>query len=241
MDSVKLFCFPYAGGSAMIYKKWRSLLRAQIEIIPVELAGRGKRIAEPLYPSLGAMVDDVYSIIEKQLHDSPYAIFGHSMGSMIAYQIAQRIRNNDGISSPSHLFFSGRGAPHIIRTDQKKFSKMPMEEFKKELINLGGTVPEFFDYPDLLEILLPMLKNDFFLAETLLCKNGEVYPLPYNITVLAGKEEDLTTEQVEGWRRHTSANCDIHYVDGGHFFINSSTDVVTEIINKTLTSNVLAP
>jgi surfactin synthase thioesterase subunit len=219
----------------MIYKKWRPHLHQDIELIPVELAGRGKRITEPLYSTFDDVIDDVYSVVAKHIADDvPYAIFGHSMGSMVAYRLSQRIRTNRNMCMPRHMFFSGRGAPHVIRSDQKKYSKMPLDEFKREVIDLGGTTPEFFDYPDLMEIFLPLLKNDFFLAETVLCRPDEISPLPCDITVMAGREEDLTPEQIVEWKRHSHKRCEIHYLDGGHFFINTQTEEVASIINLKL-------
>lgn len=80
---MKLFCIPYAGSSASIYSQWSSELGGIAEIIPVELAGRGRRIYDPLYRSFEEAVEDVTSIIVQQLNENPYAIFGHSLGQFL--------------------------------------------------------------------------------------------------------------------------------------------------------------
>jgi medium-chain acyl-[acyl-carrier-protein] hydrolase len=232
MTKIKLFCFPYAGGSAVIFNKWKQFLHAGIELIPVELAGRGKRIHEPLYKDVPEAIDDVFQIVSKGINGLPYALFGHSMGGMISYQLSQKLREN-GYSASTHIFFSGRSAPHVKRTDDIKYHLLDEEEFRKEVITLGGTPPEFFDHPELLEVFLPVLKNDFKLAETDI-QNGEIHPLDCNITVFLGKEEDLTTEQCDGWKKHTKKLCTMHYFEGGHFFINNETEQIVRLINNTL-------
>jgi medium-chain acyl-[acyl-carrier-protein] hydrolase len=237
MSKIKLFCFPYAGGSAVIYNQWKQYLDPEIELIPIELAGRGKRIQESLYTDVPAVIDDVYGIVSKMINGVPFALFGHSMGGMISYQLYQKIREK-GERSPVHVFFSGRSAPHVKRTDEKKYHLLEEVEFKKEVINLGGTPPEFFDHPELLEVFLPLLKNDFRLAEAN-THNGEIHPLECNISIFLGKDEDLTTEQCDGWKKHTEKLCSIHYFEGGHFFLHEKTEQIVRLINNTLLSGTL--
>lgn len=234
MSKVKLFCIPYAGGSAAIYKKWEGLLENDIELIPIELAGRGKRSNDALYADVPAAVDDIFSIISRQLVDGkPYAIFGHSMGAMLTYELIQKIRLNH-LPEPIHAFFSGRGAPHVLSNREKMYHEMPDEEFKQEIMDLGGTPKEFFDYPELVDYLLPILKNDFKISE-IAEKRQDIIPLDCEITVMVGKEEnELDAESVHGWMKHSKKMCTVHYFNGGHFFINDSADRITDIIKKQL-------
>jgi medium-chain acyl-[acyl-carrier-protein] hydrolase len=232
---VKLFCFPYAGGSAAVYNKWKQYLDKSLELHTVELAGRGRRIYDPLYDSIAEAVEDVYKIIGPQTADLPYAFFGHSMGGIIAYELALKIRELKK-PQPVHIFFSGRGAPHVRGTeDKKKIHALNEEEFKKEIIELGGTPREFFEHPELLDVLLPMLRSDFKIAE---CyeEKSTIMPFDHDITVFIGKEEDATAEQMHGWREHTSGICTLHYFNGDHFFVNEETERVVSIVNKTLLS-----
>ncbi|MDW3194567.1 MAG: thioesterase domain-containing protein [Cytophagales bacterium] len=232
MNKLKLFCFPYAGGSAVIFKKWKQHLDPSIELRPIELAGRGKRIQEPLYNDIYEATDDIFHHIYEELIESPYAFFGHSMGAIIAHLLAHKI-NHTSLAEPMHLFFAGRGAPHVERQDEKKYHLMDNEDFKKEVINLGGTPPEFFNHPELLELFLPLLKNDFKIAETYE-HQGEIQALSQNMTVFLGKEDDLTPEQCGEWEKHTTGTCSTHYFDGGHFFLHDETIAITDIINRTL-------
>jgi len=232
MNEVKLFCFPYAGGSGVIYNAWQRWLTPGIRVVPVELAGRGKRINEGLYSEADDAISDAFRLIRDEIRQFDYALFGHSMGSMIAYGLAQRIRE-ESLRPPLHLFFSGRGAPHIGRLDEKKFHLMSEEAFRKEVIGLGGTPPEFFDQPELRQLFLPVLRNDFRISETA-PKDRAIRPLATDVTVLLGKVDDLTAEQCDGWKKHTSGLCTLHYFSGGHFFLHSEVARITKIIKETL-------
>ena len=232
MQTVKLFCLPYAGGSAAVFAQWQQYLDPRIRLVPVELAGRGRRIKDPLYGSLSDAMNDAFRIITNSIDGSSYAIMGHSMGSLIAYEVAQKIRTAN-IPQPSHVFFSGHGAPHIPLKEDKKFNLMTDAEFKKEMIALGGTPPEFFQYPELMELFLPLLRSDFAIAETEI-HTREIRPLDCNITIFHGKKDDLTAGQSDDWKCHTLKNCRIHYFEGGHFFINEEIAEITRLINETL-------
>lgn len=229
MNKIILYCLPYAGGSAVIYSKWRQYLNPEIELRPIELAGRGKRFSAPLYEDIQDAVEDVFNTIKDEIQENQYILFGHSMGGLIAYELAQHIRKSS-TPNPSHVFVSGRSAPHVVRSNENKYSQMDSEKFRKEVINLGGTPPEFFDHPELLELFLPILKNDFRIVETYKC-NNQVQPLDVNMSVLLGKDDDLTKNQSESWKEYTNQKCDIIHLEGGHFFINDETMKIAKIIN----------
>ncbi len=233
--NIKLFTFPYAGGSAMIYKQWPQRLSSSIELIPIELASRGKRMFDPLYEDMEAMVQDAYDMVSAKI-DGPYALFGHSMGSIIAFLLSHKLEFQLG-QPPEHVFFSGRGAPHLREREIKNYHLMGDDEFEKEVISLGGTPPEFFDHPELLELFLPTLKNDFMLAETDITKY-KFNPLECDISVFLGKEEEVTAEEGHGWIRHTEGKCNITYLPGGHFFIHEHFPAMIQEINHTLTSGI---
>jgi surfactin synthase thioesterase subunit len=230
---MKLFCFPYAGGSSAVFNTWKNYIRPDIEIKAIELAGRGKRIHEAHYNDFNEVIEDVFSlIIDEVKSGNDYAFFGHSMGAKIAYELTQEILVR-GLPGPEHIFFSGRGAPYVLGDDEIEYHKLQDEEFKEEVLKLGGTPKEFFEHPELLEVFLPLLKSDFKMAAREL--NGEeISPLPCDITVLLGKDEELTPEQIDSWKRYTSGNCTIHYFNGDHFFINEKTEEVIEKINNTV-------
>lgn len=198
----------------------------------IELAGRGKRIYDPLYNSIDEAVADVYQIIKDDLHSSPFGFFGHSMGCIIAFELAHKLREKCA-SQPSFIFFSGRGAPHIPKKEKEIRHNLPDDKFREKILELGGTPKDFFEHPELLEVLLPMLRCDFKISETYQSRL-EVKPFDYPINVLIGKEEDVTAEQMHGWKDHTNKICTLHYFTGGHFFINECVEQVVEIINHTV-------
>jgi surfactin synthase thioesterase subunit len=239
MRPIKLFCLPYAGGSAVVYSNWQDDLDRSIEVVPVELAGRGRRIVEPFYNSMDEAAEDVIRIIKYDLSAAPYAFFGHSMGAGVAYHVAQKLRTKV-YPQPVHLFFSGRGAPHILRKDKPAYHTLPEDEFREKVMDLGGTPEEFFQHPELLEVLLPLLRTDFkisWLFTRYYSENFDtIKPLDCNFTVFIGKDDDLKPEQIQGWKAHSSQSCTIHSFEGGHFFLNHEKEKkqMLEMVNDTL-------
>jgi medium-chain acyl-[acyl-carrier-protein] hydrolase len=230
---MKLFCFPYAGGSAAIFSKWNMLLGPDIEVRAIELPGRGKRFQEPNVASFDAAVNDIWEQIVNEIREQDYAFFGHSLGAKIAFALSLRVCN-EKLRPARHSFFSGRGAPNVPGKDEKIYSKMSDIEFKEEIFNLGGTPKEFFDSPELLDVFFPILRNDFRLAEGEEDDEKQFRPLSWDISIFVGKEESLTSDQVVGWKDVTTGNCSIHFFNGGHFFLNDETQGVISRINQVM-------
>lgn len=228
---MKLFCFPYAGGSSAIFNQWKNYLTPDIEIRAIELAGRGKRIHETHYSDFNEVIEDVFPIIADEIKSNEnYALFGHSMGAKIAHKLTLKIIEH-GLSKPKHIFLSGRGAPDVKGNNEIEYYKLPEKDFIEEVFKLGGTSKEFFEHPELLELFLPLLRNDFKMA-TKEITNSEIVQLPCDISIFIGKEEDLIPEQIYGWKNYTSKSCIIHYFNGGHFFINEQIEPIVKTINK---------
>ena len=235
MSNAKLFCFPYAGGASSAYNSWKRFLNPSIELRAIELAARGRRMRDPNYDSIDDAVNDVLNIIKDELKEGPYALFGHSMGSMIAFELYYKIKES-GLPLPVHIIFSGRAAPQITREGKRRLHHLPDDQFKKEMLEMGGTPKEFFEHPELLEVFLPLLRGDFRLTETYLHSEKET-PIECDITVMSGKEDEDSVEEVEAWRVHAKNGCEIYYFDGGHFFIHDETERVVGIINNTVDSS----
>ncbi len=233
MTEVKLFCFPFAGGSATVFNQWRQFLQKDIELAPMELAGRGRRIRDPHYDSIAEAADDVYSKIVQDLDVVPYALFGHSMGSAIALELTYKIIAQ-GHKMPIHIFFSGRNAPHVPKDDEKMFHLMSEEQFRTEVVELGGTPKEFFEHPELMEIFLPLLRNDFKNNETYAQDENSIKPLDCNITAMYGKEDDMITSNIEEWRKYSKQDFRLHAFDGDHFYLFDNAEVVIDFINDIL-------
>jgi len=232
MSKFKLFCLPYAGGSATMYKSWKNYLDPSIELTPIELAGRGTRFNTPLYNTLDEAIDDIFSKIKDDITKQPYALFGHSMGALLSYELVRKIKSMK-LPAPNHIFFSGRKAPHVKIEKKKKYHLMDDEEFKQEIIKLGGTPPEFFQHKELTDFFLPMLKNDFKIAAISFYER-DIDPFEFDISILLGKDEKVTPEQAVGWKLHTNGLCAIYYFNGGHFFLHDEIKQITSLINNTL-------
>ncbi|MEN5196984.1 thioesterase II family protein [Sphingobacterium faecium] len=232
MSIVKLFCFPYAGGSASYFSSWKSLFSSSIELCPIELKGRGRRVNESHYKDFNDLVEDVFWAIKPQITTGNYAFFGHSMGTLISHRLYHKIAESN-LPLPCHLFFSGKGAPHISRDDLTIYHKLDDEIFRKEVMDLGGTSKVVFENKDLHNLFLPMLKNDFRICEENLF-DLYIKPINKDITVFVGKDDDISAEEIIGWRDQTSGICNIHIFNGGHFFLNHYLKEISSIILRSV-------
>jgi len=233
MEKIKLFCLPYAGGSSSIYSRWSKALNGIIEVQPIELSGRGRRYNDPLYDSFGQAVDDIYSIIEQDIATAPdYAIFGHSLGALLAYELIHKIKSQ-GKPGPIHVFFSGSKAPNVREKEEKTYN-LPDHEFKQKLFELGGTPKELIESEELMEFFLPVLRADFKINDTYEYV-AKANSIDCGITVISGKREDVKLHELTEWRKHAEGKCNFFVLDGDHFFINTHTSDVLKIVNNILT------
>jgi medium-chain acyl-[acyl-carrier-protein] hydrolase len=226
MKEIKLFCIPWAGGSA-------TLLADSIELIPVELAGRGLRYASPPYGTMDEAIEDVYNTVREHLEDPlPYAFFGHSMGSVIAYELSHRIRRLDG-KEPLHLFVSGRWAPNIIKQNSINYD-MSRDDLKEEMLRLEGTQEDLFENDRLMDAFIPVLKSDLMILEKYQYHAKEV-KLSTGITAMTGiRDASITHRELLEWQKHTEGEFKLCKFGGGHFFINDSREAVLKCINTKL-------
>jgi len=230
---MKVFAIPFGGGSANYYKPWQPMIDKRIELIPLELSGRGNRMFEPLDKSLSHIVDDVYGQIQDRISDVPYALFGHSMGALISFELAQVIRQKQQ-PLPRHIFLSGINSPRTLHPDDKAIHLLDGDDFKKEILEMGGTGKEIFEHSELVDILVPVLKNDLRNVYEYQKKTLQYPPLTCNFSVLYGTEDRFPQEQVRGWSSYTTGACEFYVFTGNHFFINEHTSKVISIINETL-------
>ncbi len=232
MSKIKLFCFPFAGGSATLYNNWKPYLKEHIELIPIELAGRGTRMGEPLYASLETAINDVFNLIKEDIKQTPYALLGHSLGGIIINELALKIRAL-GLPEPKHVFFSGNNPLHI-KNDEKNYHLLDEETFKDKILELGGTPPEFFKHPELLDIFLPLLRNDFKLASIDFSKRP-IDPFKTDITVFMGIEDtEIHYDKLYQWKHFTKEKCTMHFYNGDHFFLHDEIEHITSVLNETL-------
>jgi medium-chain acyl-[acyl-carrier-protein] hydrolase len=230
---LRLICFTHAGGSATNFHPWVKALAPDIDVWAIELPGRGSRFGEPLLDNLqqaSHLIADALS--NDDLLDGPYAFFGHSMGGLIAYEVAQRLGH---ASNLKHFFASGCQAPQI-KTDQHPMSNFTDVQFLDTVIKRYDGIPqELLEEPKLLKILLPILRADIRMVETYEHKKGIELNCP--ITVMSGNEDLRATPQLlSGWEQHTQHPFEIIEFDGGHFFLQSQVCTVLNQLRQTLSA-----
>ena len=214
---VRLFCFPYAGGTTHTYRNWQALLPREIEVCPVELPGRGARVGEAPETRLHRLVRAMVPALLPYF-DRPFAFFGHSMGGLISFELARELRRSRG-AGPSHLFVSACPAPD--RRRRRVTYDLPEPEFVEELRRLGGTPREVLEHPELMQFVMPLLRADFEACQTY--EFAPEPPLDCPVTVFGGlQDEDLGRDDLGKWRAHTTSACVVRMLAGGHLFVNTA-------------------
>lgn len=226
---MKLICIPYAGGSSTVFYPWRKYLDNRIELIPVELAGRGLRYEEDFYNDFIEAVDDVLECIEKDILESSYILFGHSLGSTMAFELTYRIIAK-GYKPPKHIIFSAGLPPHK-RNTRDEICNLSSEEFKNKIFDFGGTPKQVLEDQELAQIFLPIIKADLQLLDNYKYID-KPYKLPCNISVFYGEEDSSTEEEkIKAWSELTDYKTTFFKFKGNHFFINNNVGKITNIIN----------
>jgi len=225
---VRLFCFPYAGGSALIFRDWQDSLPEFIEVWPIQLPARGKRVAEPPIREVPRVVDALQRELPSPF-SMPYALFGHSMGALLAFELA---RYGESIGRPPvHLFIGARGAPHLPQ--ERKTCRLPDDEFIEELRRIGATPNEILSDPDLVRFFLPTVRADFQLAQEY--NFVDAPPISCPIVALAGRtDREVSLNSMNQWSRHTRARHSLHLFPQGHFFLKESQPQVLALLASEL-------
>lgn len=227
---LRMFCFPYAGGGASVYRGWGASLPGEVEVCPVQIPGRESRLREPPFTRLEPMVQALVEGLQPYM-DLPFLFFGHSMGAAIGFELARELRRR-GATLPLHLFVSGRRAPHLAAREEP-IHQLPEPEFIEKLRELNGTPEEVLQHQELMQLLIPLLRADFGVNEEYAFTPEE--PLAVGISAFGGLGDvDVTREDVMAWQEHTRGRFRARMLPGDHFFINSSRDVVLEAVTRDL-------
>ncbi|BCL80846.1 thioesterase [Ktedonobacteria bacterium brp13] len=228
---IRLFCFPYAGGGASIFRNWSEQLPAEIEVCPVQLPGRESRLSEQPFSELPPLLDALMVALSPYM-DMPYALFGHSMGALICFELTRALRRSTGAALPVHLLVSGRRAPHIADTDPPTHH-LAEPEFIEELRRLQGTPEEVLQNAELLHILLPLLRADFALCETYTYTQEKALPCP--ITAFCGLyDREVPREAVAAWQKHTYNTFKTRFFVGDHFFLHKEQAALLQALAQAL-------
>lgn len=227
---LRLFCFPYAGGSASIYHQWPSYLPDDIEMCALQLPGRGARIAEEPFVRIEPLMEALEEIIVPFM-DTDFAFFGHSLGAIVAYELNCWLEDK-GYKLPKRLFVAGRSAPQIVE-EEEAIHALPSVEFWRKVEELEGTPEEVLNHPELKELVEPILRSDFELFETWRYKARESLKTP--ISAMGGlKEFGGKRNNIESWKEQTASEFKLHMFPGDHFFIHDNEQDICGVIGRTL-------
>jgi medium-chain acyl-[acyl-carrier-protein] hydrolase len=221
-----LFCFPFAGGGASVFRTWAASLPESIQPLPVRLPGRESRWLEQPYDSLPALVPTLADVLAPALRFR-FAFFGHSMGAFIAFELTRELRRR-GQPGPVRLLVSGCRAPHLQDPDIPLYA-LPKAELIGELGRLEGVSADVLANSEFMELILPMLRADLRLCDTYRYRPG--LPLDCPISGFGGAQDKKTRpEQLAAWSRQTRAGYIERVFPGGHFFLTSAqTELVAAI------------
>ncbi|TQV87406.1 thioesterase II family protein [Aliikangiella coralliicola] len=224
---IKLLCFPYAGGNASTYLSWVNYLPDTIDLIAVQPPGRSSRMLEAPYSEMTPLIDDLV-IDFSQMIDRPYLVFGHSLGSKIAFELMLRCQAMN-IRLPEHFIASGSRAAYLSSREDAIYD-LPDNELVAELKSLNGTPKEILENDELMELCLPLLRADFKIADTY-CASRKI--LNTKITVLGGSEDHLITlSDLQCWENLFTHSANVYMISGDHFFIESNKPAVLRQVIK---------
>jgi medium-chain acyl-[acyl-carrier-protein] hydrolase len=228
LADVRVVCFPYAGGSAAPFRRWPELLPPWLELWTANLPGRERRIAEPALTSIEAIVLAAADALVDSV-PAPFALYGHSMGAMIAYELAHEVVRRGG-PEPCGLLVSGARAPHLSE-EREPIHHLPDAEFIDALRDLDGTPAVVFENAELLDLLLPTLRADFTAVETYRHRIRPTLAGP--LVAYAGADDTVVgVAEVEPWCEHTRGPCRVRTIAGGHFFIlDEPTTFVRQLVD----------
>jgi medium-chain acyl-[acyl-carrier-protein] hydrolase len=217
--ALRLFPLPYAGGDATIYGPWLKELPPDIELCLVQLPGRGRRLSEPMYTELEPLVGALADALAPAL-DLPFALFGHSLGAVVCFELARELRRRGG-PLPSHLLVSGRPAPQLPGR-YEPLHDLPDGEFLQRLHDRYGYAAPARDeqIDELVELMLPTIRSDVRISDRYACRAEA--PLDCPITAFGGLEDPtVLRDELAGWQAQTRGRFEIRMLPGGHFYLES--------------------
>jgi medium-chain acyl-[acyl-carrier-protein] hydrolase len=231
--SIRLFAFPYAGGSAVAYHSWAGLLGSKIELISIQYPGRGRLMGKAPYRNMSNLVDEVLGTVT-DFAEKPFWFFGHSMGATVAFELARRLRALK-LPLPRGLVVSARSGPTFDTGQRQAAHTYSDPDFLVHLQRYGGMRPEILCSPDMLRFLMPLIRADLEALETW----AYVPQTPLDLPIIAlGGEADhsVSPASLKAWGELTTARFDCRLLPGGHFYLQEQAPEVISILRRTLLS-----
>ncbi|HEV3382016.1 MAG TPA: alpha/beta fold hydrolase [Trebonia sp.] len=221
----RLICFPHAGGSASAFLPLSQLLSPELDIQAVQYPGRQDRRAEPPIGTIEDLARELFAVLRAHTDDRPLAFFGHSMGALVAFELA-RLLERDGDRPPVRLFLSGRRAPSAERAGNKH----PRSDAAiiAQLRELNGTDARLLDDEEIVQMVLPALRADYAAVDAYQGSDAQV---SCPITALTGDgDPQVTPDEARAWRNHTTSESDLHIFTGGHFYLFQHLRAIGDLI-----------
>ncbi|WP_329011162.1 alpha/beta fold hydrolase [Micromonospora rifamycinica] len=231
--AARLVCLPHAGGSASFFHPVSRALAPTVEVLAIQYPGRQDRRHEAALGSIAELADRILDAL-RHLDDRPLALFGHSMGAILGYEVALRMRDA-GLPAPTHLFASGRRAPSRYRDEG--VHHLPDDRIVSELRTLSGTDATMLADPEVLAMILPAIRSDYRAVETYRHDPGRKLDCP--VTVLTGDSDPrVSLDEAGAWAEHTTGPTELKVFPGGHFFlVDRSADVLAVLRRELLGSS----
>lgn len=226
---LRLFCFPPAGGGAALFRTWWQELPDDIEVCGVQLPGRDLRRQEPLIARITPLVHALADALGPELA-RPYALFGHSMGARVAFELVRELRRR-GQPEPARLVVSGRPAPHCPQRDP--MHALAADQLIERLRRLGGTPELVLREPELMAMFLPIVRADLGVNEVE--DHRPEPPLACPIVAFGGSHDERCHRgELEAWRDHTRGSFTLEIFAGGHFFVQTAARELLAALGRAL-------
>lgn len=228
-SAVRLVCLPHAGGSASFFFPVSRALAPRVEVLAVQYPARQQRLREPGIDNVPEYADQIFAVLA-ELDDKPLALFGHSMGAILAYEIALRMQQA-GRPAPVRLFASGRRAPSRYRAE--RIHEGTDAEVVAELKRLGGPNPALLADPEMLELILPAVRSDYTAIERYRHEPGRKLDCPIT-AVIGDSDPRVSDDEARAWADHTAGSFDLKTFPGDHFYLVGQAQNVIALLDRTL-------
>lgn len=233
----RLFCLPYAGAGASIFRGWPAALRGVAELWPVHLPGRERRLSDRAPDTVVALAGEVARGLAACL-DRPFVLFGHSMGGLLSFEVARQLRRLD-LPLPRALLVSGYGGPHLPDT-RPRIHALPDAAFLEAIGALDGTPEDVLANTELMALLLSLLRADFRMVETYRFQPG--VPLDMPIHVYGGRDDkDAPRKALEAWSAQTTGPATVTLFEGGHFYLKDEAAALLSRLRRDILALAAAP